>query len=677
MLNIPLQLRLWLVQLALLALLANAFPLWSLGIYAMLLLAKLPQLFSPQPQSLRPAWSLTLSNVMAVVIVAALLLFNLSGGLLHLMIHLLMLAAILRLLGFRQHDLADFRQLNWVHYFLIACCFILNQSLAMALLIFALLLLQLSCHYLGFAANNSRLPLKSALKLSLWFLPLWLGLFLLFPRLSPLWQLPISQQATTGLGDELNPGSIEQLVESDALAFRVEFNGQRPGSSDLYWRARIYDQFDGRSWRMAERAEPSRFDGMRAPPGLTMSYRLVAEPHQQRHLFSLGIPQFVQHELRVNTLGLLSTRQPLSQRISYSLTSVLLPVPLEPGLKHNWKQPAPTAAQSATTGYIAQYLTLPDGNPKTRALAAELASQSTSPQMLVDLIGRHLQQGYRYTLTPPLLSGQQIDQFLFESQAGFCSHYASATSFMLRAAGVPSRIVGGYLGGEWRDDGSYLQVRQRDAHAWVEYLQDGQWRRFDPTVMVEPDRLNSSLDQLLSAAELLRLQGNWAQHMAWSKRLLQQLEDLDYYWSLWVLGFDNDRQQDFMTMLKDWLQQLQQLNWRFLLSTVLVIIALPLLLLTVRHGLRQRRQPMPEWLQRQLMPFAIKAPQQTIQQFLRQLSTMYPATTEELMALDQTYQQLVFNEDVTALPRFKWQTKQLVKTLQKQPGKTSGISVVD
>jgi transglutaminase-like putative cysteine protease len=668
MLNIPLQLRLWVVQLALLALLADAFVLWSLGIYAMLLLAKLPQLLSPQPQSLRPAWSLTLSNVMAVLIVVALLLFNLSGGVLHLMIHLLLLAAILRLLGFRHQDMADFRQLNWVHYFLIASCFILNQSLAMALLIFVLLLLQLSCHYLAFGAPGSRLPVKNALKLSLWFVPLWLGLFLLFPRVSPLWQLPMSQQAITGLGDELNPGSIEQLVESDALAFRVEFDGQRPESPDLYWRARIYDQFDGRSWRMSEQAEPALFDSVLAPPGLTMHYRLVAEPHQQRHLFSLGIPQQVPGELRVNTNALLSTRQPLRQRISFGLTSALLPVPLQSGFQYRWKTPDPTAdpQQSAMKVALAPYLTLPDGNPKTRALAAELASQSSSPQMLVELIGRHLQQGYRYTLTPPLLTGQQIDQFLFESQAGFCSHYASATSFLLRAAGVPSRIVGGYLGGEWRDNASYLQVRQRDAHAWVEYLQDGQWRRFDPTLMVAPDRLNNSLDQLLSEAELLRLQGNWAQRMAWSKQLMQQLEDLDYYWSRWVLGFDTDRQQDLMSSLKQWLQQLQQLDWRFWLKSLMVIVVLPLLVVALRHWQQKRRQPIPVWLQQQLFPFARKAPQLTIQQFLKQLASLYPQANQEITAVDASYQRLIFGEDATALPLLKRQTKQLVHTLRRQ-----------
>ncbi len=670
MLIMSLQLRLWWVQLALLALLADAFPLWSLGIYATLLLAKLPQLISSQSHSLRPAWSLTLSNLVAVMIVAALLLFNLGGGLLHLMIHLLMLAAILRLLGFRPQQLADFRQLIWVHYFLLACCFILNQSLLMAFAIFTLLLFQVGCHYQGFAAGTSKLPVKSALKLGVLFVPLWLGLFLVFPRLPPLWQLPTSQVATTGLGDELNPGSIEQLVESDALAFRVEFSGNNPAAADLYWRARIYDDFDGRSWRKSGQSQAASFDNLQPPPSLTLSYRLVAEPHQQRHFFSLGTPLYVPSELRVNTAGLLSSRQPLSQRTSYTLTSALVAVPLAPGLSHTW-QPLQNLQKAAATpavnidAQLAPYLALPDGNPKTRALAAELASQSASPQALVERIGKYLAQGYRYTLTPPRLGGQQIDQFLFESQAGFCSHYASATTFLLRAAGVPSRIVGGYLGGEWRDNDRYLQVRQRDAHAWVEYLQAGQWRRFDPTLMVEPDRLHRSLDQLLSDAERLRLQGNWAHRMAWSKRLLLQLEDLDYYWSRWVLGFDDERQQAFMTTLKQRWQQLQHLNWRLWLTAIVSVLALSLVGLALRHWRGQRQQTIPLWLQQQLSPFGHKAPQLTIQQYLRQFAMTYPQANDAILALEDTYQRLIFAEDTTALPLFKRQTKQLIKTLKK------------
>lgn len=674
MLNQPLQLRLWFVQLALLMLLADAFPLWVLGIYAMLLLAKLPQLFSAKPSTLRPAWSLTLSNVMALLIVAALLLFNFSGGLLHLMIHLLLLAAILRLLGFRQHDLADFRQLNWVHYFLIACCFILNQSLAMALLIFALLLLQLSCHYLGFAASNSHLQMKKAIKLALWFVPLWLSLFLIFPRLPPLWQLPISQMATTGLADELNPGSIEQLVESDALAFRAEFTGQTPGAGDLYWRARIYDDFDGRTWRKAERLDQVRFEQTPAMPKLLMRYRLVVEPHQQRHLFSLGIPLQAPADVSVYANGLLSSRQPLSQRTSFNLTSTLLPVPVEAGARFSWVSPQEKntnisshlhTQQSAIPAQLVQYLALPGGNPQSRALAARFAAQATTPGELVALIGRHFQQGYRYTLTPPPLAGQQIDQFLFESQAGFCSHYASATSFLLRAAGVPSRIVGGYLGGEWRDNDSYLQVRQRDAHAWVEYIENGRWQRFDPTLMVEPDRLNRSLDQLLSASELLRLQGHWAQQMAWTKRLLQQLEDLDYYWSRWVLGFDSERQQNLMQMLKDTLRQLQQVNWQKVVLVLLILVSIPLLVIVYQRWQQQRRQPLPQWLEQQLVPYARKAPHLTLQQFLQQLTVLFPQAAAEIKAVDQSYQQLIFGEDTTVLPLFKQQTKQLVMTLKQ------------
>ena len=284
MLTGQLQSRLWLVQLLLLLLLSPAFVNWTIAIFALLLLAKLPQL-----QLQRPPWTLKFTNLAAFVIVAMLLLLQRESGLLHLMIHFLYLAAVLRLLGFCDSPqaamktkaeprldnsyLADFRQLNWVHYFLLACCFILHQSLAITALIVITQLLQLACHYQGFAAPEQKLPLKSAGKVALLFLPIWLGLFLIFPRLPPLWQLPVGQMAKTGLGDQLNPGSIERLVESDELAFRAEFPEQRPDNGDLYWRARIYEHFDGRSWRMVNRPSAASFTALTSASQQKISYQ--------------------------------------------------------------------------------------------------------------------------------------------------------------------------------------------------------------------------------------------------------------------------------------------------------------------------------------------------------------------------------------------------------------------
>ncbi len=635
--------RLWLLQTLLLALLSPAFNFWSLAIFSLLLLAKLPQLLLG-----RPVWSLRLSNLLALVIVAALLLFARDLGVLHLMIHLLLLAAILRLLGFRHADQADIQQLLWVQYFLFACCFILHQSLGMALLVFLLLLLQLQTHYLAFAAPGSHFPLKTSLKIALLFVPFWLVLFLLFPRIAPLWALPDSKSAMTGLGEELNPGSIERLVETDQLAFRVEFHSRKPRADELYWRARIYDTFDGASWRRRHNDEQADFSRMKYSPANRLSYKIIAEPHQQRHLYSLGVPVRLIYPQRADTDALLSSRTLLSQRASFQIQSVLAPVPDLP------------LNQDSN-------LQLPEGNPKSRALAAELAKQYPQPDQLVLAIGRYLREGgFRYSLTPPALSGDQIDMFLWQSKTGFCSHYAQTTTFLLRAAKVPARIVAGYLGGEWRDGQNYLEVSQRAAHAWVEYRHNGAWHKFDPTLEVAPERLFSSLEDLLSATELLRLQGNWLSRAGFAKQWLQQLEDLDYYWSRWVLGFDTEQQQSLLSSVKSRIQQLAALNWWHYSKVLLLLLGALAISWLVFLRLTRAPRSVSAWLIAELAAVGAKTPQQTVLQYILSLSGNKAASQQLTQQLADDYQQLVFAGDVSLEKNVKNKVKQLKKLLKQQ-----------
>ncbi len=642
--NMPLLWRLWLLQLALLALMSPAFTFWSLAIFALLLLAKLPQLLYQ-----RPVWSLQLCNVLAAVIVAALLLFARDIGVLHLMIHLLLLAAVLRLLGYRHHDNADVQQLLWVHYFLFASCFILHQSLGMAALIFAALLLQLNAHYLAFSAPGSPVPVKKMLKIALVFIPFWLILFLLFPRIAPLWALPGAQTAATGLGDELNPGSIERLVESDQLAFRVEFNGRKPSADELYWRARIYDVFDGKSWRQRKNKELGDFSRMKYDAGKKLSYKIIAEPHQQRHLYSLGVPVKFVYPQRTDTDAMLSSRTTLSQRSSFELETVLTPVPVVPGQQQDLN------------------LQLPAGNPQSRQLAAQLAAQYPQADQLAFAIGRYLKEGgFRYSLTPPLLSGEQIDMFLWQSKTGFCSHYAQATTFLLRAAGVPARIVGGYLGGEWRDDQSYLEVSQRAAHAWVEYQHNGVWHAFDPTLQVAPERLFTSLEDLLSATDLLRLQGNWLGKVGFGKQLMQQLEDLDYYWSRWVLGFDRDQQASFLSSLKIRLLELAALNWWLFAQVLLLVLVSGAGFWWLYQRVSRAPLTISDWLVAQLSPYQPKRPEQTVLQYLAAFAVGSQQQQHTAMQLSENYQKLVFNNQTDVLPALKQQVRQLQKSLKRQ-----------
>lgn len=642
--NVPLLWRLWLLQALLLALLSPAFTFWSLAIFALLLLAKLPQLIYQ-----RSVWSLQLCNLMAVIIVAALLLFARDIGVLHLMIHLLLLAAVLRLLGFRHNDYADVQQLLWVHYFLFASCFILHQSFGMAVLIFAALLLQLNAHYVAFSAPGSQTPIKKMLKIALVFIPFWLILFLVFPRIAPLWTLPGAKVAATGLADELNPGSIERLVETDQLAFRVEFNGRKPTAGELYWRARIYDVFDGQSWRKGQNKDQADFSRMKYDAAKKLNYKVIAEPHQQRHLFSLGVPVSFIYPQRTDTDAMLSSRIVLTQRTSFELQSVLTPVPVVPDQHQEVN------------------LQLPAGNPKSVQLAAQLAAQYPQADKLVLAIGGYLKEGgFRYSLTPPSLTGDQIDMFLWQSKTGFCSHYAQATTFLLRAAGVPARIVGGYLGGEWRDNRSYLEVSQRAAHAWVEYQHNGAWHMFDPTLQVAPQRLFSSLEDLLSATDLLRLQGNWLANAGFGRQLLQQLEDLDYYWSRWVLGFDSDQQASFLSSLKFRLQELAALNWWLFAQTFLAVLGVCAAFWWLYSRFSRAPVTTSAWLVTQLNPYKRKRPEQTVLQYLATFVVGSEQQQAVAKQLYDNYQKLVFNNQSDLLPELRQQVRQLQKLLKRQ-----------
>jgi transglutaminase-like putative cysteine protease len=625
-----LQWRLWLFQLLLWLLLLPAYTSWSLAVFALLLLAKLWQLYrNGQP------WSLGYSNLLAGTMLLALLLSARELGVMHLMFHFLLLAAVLRLLGLTPQRRTDVVQLIWVHYFLLACAFILHQDLWLAAIILAAFALNLYTQYLTFCTQIPQLRWRVLSRNAILVVLVTTALFVLFPRLPPLWQLPGAKMTQTGLTDALAPGAVGRLLQSDALAFRVKFSGQAPGASQRYFRAKVYDLFDGSTWR-AQRLQTRPLPP--ADAGAQYSYTVVAEPHQQFSLFSLGKPlQHSQNTLHTNE-ALLVTEQPLSQRLSYQVASNIGPF--------------------TATGNINRYLQLPAGNPQSRELARQLRQNSANAATLVEQISQYFQQQqFRYSLTPGELSGAQIDQFLFERKIGFCSHYAGATVFLLRAAGIPARLVGGYLGGEWQDDGAYLQVLQKDAHAWVEYYQAGQWLSYDPTALIEP----ALLQETLSDATLGDFAGTGDGWMLAQLRvmLLQPLRDLDYYWSMWVLSFDSTQQQGLFGQLRQWQQELRvPANWWFWLL-------LPVVLSAVWYW-RHRPKPDPtSRLFQPLLQLQPKAADQSYQQYLAQWAKQQPALAGELAQLNQCYLRWQFAGETQAYAESRQAMQQLLTGLKR------------
>ncbi len=633
---------LWaLLQLCLLVLLQAAFNWWLLAIYSLLLVY-----LSVAALQKKPSASLKLANVLAALITLALFVNMRQAGVLHFMLQILLLAAILRLLALRHPPEA--RQLIWVQYFLLASCFILHQDMLVALLILLLFATNLYSQYKLFAPATAALNIKLTGRAVLIILPLWLGMFLLFPRLPPFWQIPSAKVASTGLSDLLDPGSIEKLVQDNSLAFRAEFDAGLPQRQQLYWRSYLYEDFDGRRWQV----NPLRRDNAMAPGAATPAasgltrYRIIAEASQQRNLYTLGTPYQASNAVRIVSGSLLKADKPVSQRFSYHISSTLTAVPLQ------------------SERELDINLKLAPGNPATQQLAAELRQQYPQTPALIGAIAEFFnQQHFYYSLTPPALGNNSTDQFLFQTRSGFCSHYASATALLLRHAGIPARVVGGYLGGDWHAEQGYLAVRQREAHAWVEYADQGHWQRFDPTAAVAPERILHSLDMALPEDERNMLIPLW-QRSAVLQALRLQLMHLDYYWSVWVLGFDDTRQQNLWHTLR---QHLAVIVYG---TAGIVLFAL---LGAVLFWLKQPgRDQQP--VARQLLigalksVLATKAPAQSLSAWLQHLAGQYPAYAPVLYQIMQQYELAVYANQPQAeqrLRRLLRQHKSQLNTLKR------------
>lgn len=373
--------------------------------------------------------------------------------------------------------------------------------------------------------------------------PLMLVLFLFFPRLPPLWSLPqAGDRGTTGLADHMAPGDIARLGRSAELAFRVSFDGEIPPRNQLYWRAVTFERFDGRRWSQSYASNVPQAPEWQAL-GEPLSYSVVMQPSGQPWLFALDVAQVASGGAQLMTDFHLQRRQPVTKPLMYRVTSWL-----------DARREAIGAPES-----LARALQLPEqGNPRSRIWAAELRRSAREPQAVVDALLRHFnREPYHYTLEPPPVGSDIVDDFLFQTRSGFCAHYAGAMTFVLRAAGIPARVVAGYQGGEVNPAGNYLSVHQFDAHAWVEYwVAERGWVSVDPTFQVAPERVEQGLEQALArersflADELSLLR---FRDVGWMNTLRLRWDSLNYGWQRWVLNYQDEQQSQ---MLQRWFGKL-------------------------------------------------------------------------------------------------------------------------
>jgi transglutaminase-like putative cysteine protease len=354
-------------------------------------------------------------------------------------------------------------------------------------------------------------------------LPIAIALFLFFPRVQgQVWALPGAGAGVTGLSNEMSPGAISELSSSYEPAFRVRFEGRIPAARDLYWRGPVLQSFDGYTWRREPRSYYRQSPLQYLGEGLR--YRVTLEPHQRNWWFALDTPTASPERGVVFTYDYqLVALRPVTQPVSYDLTSHVGTRATEPL--------SPLQRRLA--------LQLPAGrNLRSMALARQLRAAAADDTAFVRaLLERFRTGGYTYTLTPPRLDLDSIDDFLFNTRQGFCGHYASAFAMLARAAGLPARVVTGYQGGEWNPIGAYYIVRQSDAHAWAEVWLEGRgWARVDPTAVVAPDRLNrgffESMPGGVSQADRLLREIGWLAdaRLAW--------DTVNTWWKGQVIEFD-------------------------------------------------------------------------------------------------------------------------------------------
>jgi transglutaminase-like putative cysteine protease len=395
----------------------------------------------------------------------------------------------------------------------------------------------------------------TATRLIAYAVPLMIVMWAFFPRIAtPFWAVPIdTSSATTGLSDRMSPGDISSLSLSNAVAFRVRFEESVPPPQQRYWRGLVLNRFNGRTWSGRESFRmPGALEQIE-PDGDPVAYEITLEPTRQHWVLAMDMPlEWTMNNTFMGPQHQLTRVQPVDQRISYNAVSY----------------PAYRVQTGMSRPSQASYLRLPRrSNPDTAQLAQQMRQAAGTDEAYVrSVLSKFRNEEFFYTLEPPALGNNPVDRFLFDTRQGFCEHYASAFAVLMRAAGIPSRIVLGYQGGEVNPLGQYLIVRQADAHAWTEIWLDGRgWIRIDPTAAVAPERIEVGR----SGAMFEGIGASWGltAPSEWMYQLTLTWDAINARWNEWVLGYGPENQEMFM----QWLG-MEDPDWRKMMLTLIGIL---------------------------------------------------------------------------------------------------------
>lgn len=581
-------------------------------------------------------------NLLAVVCCLLVVVTSLKGGVLNSMTNLLLLATSMKLLAIRTSR--GVRHLCLALYFTIASAFIFKQDMAFTFFIIVVFTINT---YTLLTAHSPALNFKArsryAVRFFLTSLPLILFLFALMPRFGPLWKMPSAKGSTTGLSEEITPGDFSSLAQSSKLAFRVKFDDDIPDNGQLYWRTMTHERFDGKQWKVDRFRKAPQNIAFAQPPAARISnpqlvsYQVIVEPTFQKWAYALDTPIAHSNKLQYQRDRRLTTKTPVTQKLQYEVTSAL---------NHQ--------AQNFIFELERQINLLQpkNKNPRAQQFARELRAQSASDVEFINKVMSYFNDNpFIYTLEPPLTPVDPVDTFLFETRAGFCAHYASAFASVMRAGGIPARLVSGFQGGERADGDTYLSVYQYEAHAWNEVWLSGRgWVRLDPTSVVSPERIALGLqasmggDQNFLSGDVFNLAKY--RHLAVLNWVHNQLNNIDFYWSSWILNFDTKKQSKlFESIWGKQDQAMYSLYSAFALSGFLLFIYFlsrgrlfseshsdfysqhqQLILLGLRHGFER----------------PISMPPLT---FIAELAEHSPSIATELDQLKACYQQCLYQDN--------------------------------
>ncbi len=461
-------------------------------------------------------------------------------------------------------------------YLLLAACLVSQELLRAPLY---LLEAWVCCTALLFASHpEAPLPARAAALVSARSLavalPLALLLFALFPRLAgSFWSLSGANQAQTGLSDTMSPGSISELGNSVDPVFRVWFDGPLPPPQERYWRGPVLHDFDGYTWTRENGESYYRPEAL-DHSGVAYHYRIRLEPDSTPWWPALDTVTAEVPGTRLTPDRQLVAFRPVHDAVTYAAVSY-------------------TATEShdqlsrVARGFDSY--SLPSRNPRSQALARRLRAAAPDVPTYVNQVLALFRDGhFEYTLTPPLLDLNSVDDFLFNTRQGFCGHFASAFAMLMRAGGVPARVVTGYQGGEWNPIGGYLLIRRSDAHAWVEIWEDGRgWVRVDPTAVVAPERLRRGILDLLpgagTAPERFMREFSWLQqgHQVW--------DAVNAWWSTQLVAYNYGAQLRFLSWLGFDSPGWQQLGWLLAASLAVWLAVVGWHFGRVRAGVRPDR----------------------------------------------------------------------------------------